>query len=95
MTNKSWSRLTALKSANLKTARAWAIKTHAMCLWGYKSRGWARKAWMSWHGWAIRSRLDPVKKVARMVERHLEGILIPVVTSSLARPTPAPKASTQ
>ena len=31
-------------SANLKTARAWAIKTHAMYLWGYKVRGWARKA---------------------------------------------------
>ncbi len=40
MTDKSWGCLKELKSANLKTARAWAIKTHAMCLWGYKGRGW-------------------------------------------------------
>jgi transposase len=82
MTDKSWGRLKELKSANLKTARAWAIKTHAMCLWGYKVRGWARKAWMSWYGWAIRSRLEPVKKVARMIKRHLEGILTAVVTGA-------------
>lgn len=82
MTDKSWTRLKALKSANLKTARAWAIKTHAMCLWGYKSRTWARKAWMGWYGWAIRSRLEPVKKVARTIKAHLEGILTAVVTGA-------------
>jgi transposase len=41
MTDKAWEHFTGLKSANLKTARAWAIKTHAMCLWDYKTRGWA------------------------------------------------------
>ena len=82
MTDKSWGRLKELKSANLKTARAWAIKTHAMCLWDYQIRGWARRAWMSWYGWAIRSRLDPVKKVARTIKRHLEGILTAVVTGA-------------
>ena len=82
MTNKSWRRLKELKSVNLKTSRAWAIKTHAMCLWGYQSRTWARKAWLSWYSWAIRSRLEPVKKVARMVKKHLEGILTAVVTGA-------------
>jgi transposase len=33
MTDKAWEHFAGLKSANLKTARAWAIKTHAMCLW--------------------------------------------------------------
>jgi transposase len=82
MTDKSWGRLKALKSANLKTARAWAIKTHAMCLWGYQVRGWARRAWMDWYNWAIRSRLAPVKKVARTIKAHLEGILTAVVTGA-------------
>lgn len=82
MTDKSWGRLKALKTANLKTARAWAIKTHAMCLWGYRSRAWARKAWIAWYGWAIRSRLAPVKKVARTIKAHLEGILTAVVTGA-------------
>lgn len=82
MTDKSWGRLKALKSANLKTARAWAIKTHAMCLWDYQVRGWARRAWMDWYNWAIRSRLEPVKKVARTIKAHLEGILTAVVTGA-------------
>ncbi|MDA3934098.1 MAG: ISL3 family transposase [Gammaproteobacteria bacterium] len=82
MNDQRWASLKALKSANLKTARAWAIKTHAMCLWGYKSRTWARKAWLVWYSWAIRSRLEPIKKVARMVKRHLEGILTAVITGA-------------
>jgi len=82
MSDKRWASLKALKSANLKTARAWAIKTHAMCLWGYKSRTWARKAWLDWYSWAIRSRLEPIKQVARMVKRHLEGILTAVITGA-------------
>jgi len=82
MTDKSWRRLKALKSANLRTARAWAIKTHVMCLWGYKSRTRARKAWLGWYSWAIRSRLEPIKQVARMVKAHLEGILTAVVTGA-------------
>jgi hypothetical protein len=28
-----------------------------------------------WYTWAIRSRLEPVKKVARMLKRHLHGVL--------------------
>ena len=72
-------RLELLKSSSLKTARAWAIKELARSLWDYKLRGWARRGWMRWYSWAIRSRLEPVKRVARMVKRHLEGILNAVV----------------
>jgi len=68
-----------LRDSSLKVARAWAIKEAARPLWKYVSRTWARKAWLRWYGWAIRSRLEPVKKVARMVKRHLEGILTAVV----------------
>jgi len=82
MTDKAWEHFAGLKSANLKTARAWAIKTHAMCLWGYKSRGWARRGWQRWYSWAIRSRLEPIKKVARMIKNHLDGIVTAVVTGA-------------
>jgi len=51
-------------------------------LWGYRVKGWALKAWMSWYGWAIRSRLESVKKVARTIKRHLEGILTAIVTGA-------------
>jgi len=65
-----------MKRVALRTARAWALKEHAMCLWSYATRGWARKAWISW---AQRSRLEPMKRVARMVRRHLDGILNAIV----------------
>jgi transposase len=76
---EGWDRFEPLRRSKLKTARAWAIKEFAMTLWAYRSRGWALRAWERWYRWAIRSRLEPVKKVARMVQRHLEGILTAVV----------------
>lgn len=74
-----WATFGPLRTGTLKTARAWAIKELAMTLWTYRTRTWARKAWLKWYGWAIRSRLEPIKKVARMVKRHLAGILNAVV----------------
>jgi len=88
VSDRDWrGRFRGLREAALKTARAWAIRETAMSLWDYRRRGWARRAWMKWYGWAIRSRLEPVKRVARMVKRHLEGIVNAVVlkaTNALA-----------
>jgi len=74
-----WRAFEPLRTSMLRTARAWAIKTLAMELWRYRRRGWARKAWLRWYSWAIRCRLEPIKAVARMIKRHLEGILTAVV----------------
>jgi len=71
--------LDALKGSCRKTARAWAIKELARNLWHYRTRRWARQAWLEWYSWAIRSRLEPVCRVARMVKEHLEGIVNAVV----------------
>ena len=49
-----------------------------MTLWAYRSRTWGRKAWEAWYRSAIRYRLEPLKKVARMIKRHLDGILTAV-----------------
>jgi transposase len=65
----------ALKHSSLKVARAWAIKETARSLWDYSTRGWAARAWQKWVGWAKRSRLEPIKKIGRMVQSHLTGIL--------------------
>ncbi|MDA1075276.1 MAG: transposase [Proteobacteria bacterium] len=67
--------LHALRDSGLKAARAWAIKELAMSLWGYASRGWADRMWKRWYNWAIRSRLEPIKKVARMIRRHWQGVI--------------------
>jgi len=72
--------LDALKGSILKTARAWAIKENAAALWDFTRWSKAKAAWLRWYGWAIRSRLEPIKKVARTVKSHLVGILNAVVS---------------
>jgi transposase len=74
-----WAAFEPLCRSTLKTARAWAIKELAMSLWHYRRRAWAEKAWLRWYAWAIRSRLEPIRRVARTVRHHLDGILNAVV----------------
>jgi transposase len=70
-----------LTRMNLKTARAWAIKETAGQLWDYHYRGAAEKAWKQLLGWIARCRLEPIKKVGRMIKRFLWGILNAIVFS--------------
>ena len=79
MNAKQWRDFKCLRESALKTARAWAIKELAMSLWHYISKTWAKKGWKRWLSWALRSRLEPIKKVARMIKNHLWGILNAVV----------------
>jgi transposase len=68
-----------LKRCAVRTARAYAVKEQAMNLWHYTTRAGAELAWNRWIGWAVRTRLEPVKKVGRMVRNHLYGIVNAVV----------------
>lgn len=74
-----WQAFAPLRQSTLQTARAWAIKELAMTLWRFRTRGWARKAWQRWLGWALRCRLEPVVKVARSFRKYLWGILNAVI----------------
>lgn len=64
-----------LKFSGRKVARAWAIKELFSKLWTYSDEGSARKFFKSWFGWAARSKLPAIPKVAKMIKRHLENIL--------------------
>lgn len=64
-----------LRSSNLKTARAWALKESLRGLWKQRSRAAGERWYQRWYSWAVRSRLTPVKKVAAMVKRHLGNVL--------------------
>jgi transposase len=75
MNAKQWREFAPLRDSRLKVARAWAIKEAAMLLWGYARRGWAERMWDRWYQWAIRSRLEPIKRVARMIKRHWQGVI--------------------
>jgi transposase len=65
----------ALRSLNLKTGRARAIKESLRELWDYRRRGWALRHWKQWYFWATHSRLKPMVKVARMIHGHLDNVL--------------------
>lgn len=79
MSRTQWLDFKGLRESTLKTARAWAIKEFAMTLWGYVSRAWAEKGWKRWLAWAVRCRLEPVKKVAQTIKTHLWGILNAII----------------
>jgi transposase len=65
----------ALRQSELKTARAWALKETAMNLYAYVYEGPAKKHFQWWYGWAVRSRLAPMKEVAAMLKRRFENII--------------------
>ena len=64
-----------LRNSALRVARARAIRDLAMGLWGYHRRGWAERRWKEWYGWAIRCRMEPMKKVATTILNHWEGVI--------------------
>jgi len=59
----------------LKASRAWALKELAMEMWEGRNRQAAAEIFDAWYRWAIRSRLEPIKRVARTMKHHLTGIL--------------------
>jgi transposase len=64
-----------LRTSELKTARAWALKETAMALYSYIYERPARKHFRWWHNWAGRSRLQPMIEVAGMLKRRFENII--------------------
>ena len=75
LTAKQTSMLDALSSTNLKTARAWRMRLGFQDIYAQPTRGWAELFFGKWISWAKRSRLAPMKAVARTMEKHREGIL--------------------
>jgi transposase len=67
--------LMTIRSDDLKTGRAWAIKENFRHFWDYVYAHSAEGFFDRWYSWAIRSRLEPIKKVARMLKTHLDGLL--------------------
>ena len=74
LTESQRSVLETLCGKNLKTSRAWAIKESFNEYWMSRNAAFAEGVFKDWYSWAIRSRLEPVKKVARMIKKHLYGL---------------------
>ena len=72
---ESRAQLAALTKLHLKTARAYQIRLAFQEIYKQPNRDWGAIYLDRWYGWAIRSRLDPIKDAARTVMRHRDGIL--------------------
>jgi transposase len=68
-------RLRDLLCYNLKTVRAYLLKEAFQQLWDYNSATWAGKFLDEWCRQVMRSRIEPMKKIARSLREHRELIL--------------------
>lgn len=75
LTEKQDATLTRLCNYRLKTARAYLIKLALQDIYFAPSRALGEQALKKWYNWAIRSQIEQVKKVARTVKSHWDGIL--------------------
>jgi transposase len=75
LTDTARARLDGVFTQRLRTGRAWCLKEALRDLWSCTDLTEGRAFFQWWYGRAIRSRLAPVQKVARMLKRHLPNIL--------------------
>ena len=75
LTDAQSERLAELVRRNLRTVRAWLLKEDFQALWEYVSPYWAGRFLDRWCTRTMRSRLDPMKRVARMMRSHRELVL--------------------
>ena len=68
-------RLREILQWNLRTVRAYMLKEQLQALWEYRSPTYAGRLLDAWCRSAMRSRLEPMKKVARSLRQHRELIL--------------------
>jgi len=74
-TGPQTSKLQELLKLNLKTVRAYLMKEDFESFWHYIHPTWAGKFLDDWCRRAMRSRLEPIKKVAGMLRGHRELVL--------------------
>jgi transposase len=73
--NEQRFRLRDLLRYNLRTVRAYLLKEAFQQLWDYNSPTWAAKFLDEWCRQTMRSRIEPMKKIARSLRQHRELIL--------------------
>ena len=72
---KARAKLNAVLASLGATSRAWELKESFRRFWLYRSPTWAAAYLKAWTTRALRSRLEPMKKVARMLRSHEDLLL--------------------
>jgi transposase len=75
LTDKQWTKLNDVLQYDLKSVRGYLLKQGFQLLWEYTSPYWAGRFLDGWLKRAMRSRLEPIKKVAKSIRKHRELIL--------------------
>lgn len=75
LTDKQTVKLSELLKYNLRSVRAYLFREDFQRLWEYSSAWWAGKFLDEWTGRVMRSRLEPMKKIARSMRTHRPLIL--------------------
>jgi transposase len=75
LTNRQTVKLSEVLKYNLRTVRAYLLREEFQRFWEYTSPAWAGKFLDEWTGRVMRSRLEPMKKIARTIRRHRPLIL--------------------
>lgn len=75
LTERQDVRLADLVRYNLRSVRAYLLKEHFQYFWEYLSPHWAGVFLDKWCTRTMRSRIQPMQKVARMLRRH-RGLLL-------------------
>lgn len=75
LTEQQTVKLKELLRYNLQAVRAYLLREEFQRFWTYQSPGWAKRFLDEWTAKVMRSRLEPMKRIARMLRRHEELLL--------------------
>ena len=75
LTETQGSKLSELLKMNLRTVRAYLLKEDFQRFWNYTYPAWAAKFLHRWCCRTMRSQIEPMKDIAKMLRRHQELIL--------------------
>jgi transposase len=75
LTSNQKVKLQDLLRMNLRTVRAYLLAQQLHCFWEYNHPTWAGKFLDAWCRTAMRSKIEPMKKIARSLRKHRHLIL--------------------
>jgi transposase len=75
LTRKQAVKLAELVKYNLRSVRSYLLREDFQRFWTYQYLGWARRFLREWCTRTMRSKIEPMKQVARMLRGH-EGLIL-------------------
>jgi transposase len=75
LTDKQTVKLAELLQYNLQSVRSYLLREDFQRFWEYRTPGWAMKFLQQWCTRTMRSKIEPMKQVARSLREHRELIL--------------------